>query len=189
MLPEWADNILLDKDHDILFAEYVNKNLVITGCGCVECDDYRISGWGNHERYPDPLNGRQENILFAIYENIGQENMYKMFPLYEENQLTLLKGNFDAVYYIGCSVNVIRKNGKETFVHDQFGCLFPKKEGSLLKDDELEWFDECEPMCDIDWEEDFMILKVKINGEERVVQSTNKKFNEWLTYFTNLHHD
>lgn len=185
---EWADNVLVFEDDVVPVAKYGEKLAFLAEKQIIECDCFYLSGSIlSYERYPDPSNGRQGNILYAAFKNDGNQDAeyrIKMLPLYENNQLRLLKNDFDAVHYLGLSINTISKDGKETFVHDQFGCLFPKKEGTLLDADDLVWFDECEIMdCEDPSSEDYLKLKVNIDGEEQIVQSTNKQFNEWLSLF------
>ncbi len=153
---------------------------IFTEDSVIECDDFRVSGWDEEERYPDPDEGPQQNIIYA-----WQGDSIRMFAKTKDT-LCLLMESFDHVYYIGSSINVVEKDGKQTYIHDRFGVLFPLKEGnSLLKEDIL-WFDECAPVNDEkkdDTSDSFLVFKVLVDGETKTVSPTNTQFLNWVEKF------
>ena len=189
---ESYEDLCFDEEHSLyVLVKEKDENIftIINGDELITCNDYRISGYGDGERYLDtPDKTHQGNIIYAIC-NFGDKwrvkiKMYAVRRKGIQSKLCLLSSSVDGVYCILDSVNVVSCDGKETFVHDKFGVLFPKNTENKnveITIDDVEWYDECMPVNDSEkGEEDFMVFKVRDCGEEKVVTPTNLDYTKWL---------
>lgn len=174
---------VVDENHLYVLTKDDSSYVLINGDEFISCNDYRRS-CALEERYPDiSEDSNQSNIIFAYYTD-GVRERVKMYPVRRkgvQSNLRLLSNPFDSLLlYKYEAVDIIILDGKQTFVHDKFGILFPKIEGKELSINDVEWFDECHVVNTFDKaKDDFLVFKAVVNGEERVVTPTNSDFLKW----------
>jgi hypothetical protein len=183
---ESYQDLLVDKEHHLnVLTRDDSVYAIINGDEFLPCNDYRISAdsFGEPEGYPDISEDTyQSNIILAFYNDGGKE-IIKMFPVRRkgvQSKLRLLVDSFNSIEFIHEAVFVIDCGGKQTFIHDKFGVLFPKIEGKELSINDVEWFEECQVVNTWDkGEKNFLVFKAVVNGEEKVVTPTNPDYLKW----------
>jgi len=161
-----------EKVAGLFFIEDSSKLYMIADKELVPCDEYRVSG-----EEKDPRN-ITTSLLYNNIVYVMNGDSVRMVRFQEDKgfePVLILDGEFDKVYYINDVINVISKDGKETYVSDECGILFPKNQEARgsVKPNEVIWFDECEP-ADMD-NDQFVVTDG--GGKRRNVVPTNKSYS------------